>query len=79
MPQTRISPRAHRTLRRLAAESGETSEQLLDRALDLLDRKRMLDAINAGYAALRVDSEAAAAERAEREAWDVTLADGEDR
>jgi len=79
MPQTRISPRAHRTLRRLAEESGETSEQLLDRALDLLDRKRMLDAINAGYAALRVDSEAAGAERAEREAWDVTLADGEDR
>jgi hypothetical protein len=77
MPQTRISERAHRTLRRLAEELGESSEKVLDRALDLLERERLLDAINIGYATLRSDPAAWAEETAEREEWDVTLSDGE--
>jgi len=77
MPQTRISERAHRTLRQLAEELGESSEKVLDRALDLLERERLLDAINAGYAALRSDPAAWAEETAEREEWDVTLSDGD--
>ncbi len=76
MPQTRISERGHQTLRRLAGESGETSEQILDRALELLERAQLLDAINAGYAALRADPAAWAEELAEREKWDATLEDG---
>lgn len=76
MPQTRVSSQAHQVIRRIAEETGETSEQILDRALDLLERERLLDAINAGYAALRADPEAWAEERAERDAWDATLADG---
>jgi hypothetical protein len=76
MPQTRISERAHRTIRRLAAETGQTSEQILDEALDRFERERLLDAINAGYAALRLDAEGWAAEQTEREAWDATLEDG---
>jgi hypothetical protein len=77
MPQTRISERAHQTLRQLAEELGESSEKVLDRALDLLERERLLDAINAGYAALRSDPAAWAEEMAEREEWDATLSDGD--
>ena len=50
MPQTRISQEGHRLLRTLSEELGLTSEQLLDRALDLLERQRALDEINQGYA-----------------------------
>ena len=77
MPQTRISSRAHRTLRRISTETGHTSEQLLDRAVDLLERHRLVDAINAGYAALKSDPGAWKVEKGERELWDRTLADGE--
>lgn len=77
MPQTRISTWGHQTLRKLSEESGMTSEQVLDRALDLLERERMLEAVNAGYAALRADPRAWADELAEREHWDDTLADGD--
>jgi predicted transcriptional regulator len=77
MPQTRISTTGHRILRRLAEASGETSEQILDRALEAFERVRLLDAINAGYAALRGDPQAWTAERGERELWDTTLADGD--
>ncbi|MBI4520242.1 MAG: toxin-antitoxin system protein [Gemmatimonadetes bacterium] len=76
MPQTRISDWGHQTLRNLARETGQTSEQILDRALSLLERERLLDAINAGYLGLKADSSAWAVELAERNAWDATLADG---
>jgi hypothetical protein len=55
---------------------GETSEQILDRALDLLERRRLLDEINAAYQALRDNPEAWAEEKAERAQWDATLTDG---
>jgi hypothetical protein len=55
---------------------GETSEQILDRALDLLERRRILEAINSGYQAMKEHPDAWARESAERAAWDETLADG---
>jgi hypothetical protein len=76
MPQTRISERSHELIRRISRDTGETSEQIVEQALDLLERERLLDAINAGFAALRADRDDWAGERAERELWDATLADG---
>jgi len=76
MPQTRISEGSHQVLRQLATETGKTFEQVIDDALNAYQRERLLAAINAGYAALRADPTAWAAEREERAAWDVTLADG---
>jgi hypothetical protein len=70
MPQTRISEPGHRLLRRLSAELGLSSEELLDRALELLERRRTLDAINAGYADLRAYPEGWAEELAERRHWE---------
>lgn len=76
MPQTRISERSHLAIRRISSETGQTSEQIVDRALDLFERDRLLDAINNGFAALKADSAAWAEEQMEREIWDATLADG---
>ena len=71
MPQTRISEPAHRLLRRLSRDLGMSSEALLDRALELLERQRTLDAINAGYADLRADRERWVEELAERRIWET--------
>jgi hypothetical protein len=77
VPQTRISAQAHLKLRRLAEELGETSEQVLDRALNAFERDRLLDAINAGYAVIKGDPAQWEADRKEHELWDVTLSDGD--
>ena len=79
MPQTRISERSHEAIRRIAGETGQTSEQIVDQALLLLERDRLLDAINAGFAILKADPAAWAEEKAERDLWDTTLADGTGR
>jgi hypothetical protein len=76
MRQTRVSERSHQVIRRISQETGLTSEQIVEQALDLLERDRLLDAINAGFAALKSDPAAWEADRAERELWDVTLGDG---
>lgn len=78
MPQTRISESGHRTLRKIAADTHRTSEQVLDEALDRLEREYLLDALDAGYARLRENPVAWAEEQAERQLWDATLADGSD-
>ncbi|CAN5250969.1 hypothetical protein BH20GEM2_BH20GEM2_07230 [soil metagenome] len=75
MPQTRISERSRRSIRRISGETGQTSEQIVERALELLERNRLLDAINAGFAALRADPHGWTAEGKERELWDATLED----
>lgn len=72
----KISEGTHRVLKQLAVETGWTFEQVIDDALSLYQRERLLRDINAGFAALRADPTAWAAECAEREAWDATLADG---
>ena len=80
MPSTtvRISPAAHDALRELAARSGEPMQTVLDRAIESYRRRRFLEDLNAAFLALREDPGAWAAELAEREAWDATLADGLD-
>jgi hypothetical protein len=45
--------------------------------LDAIRRRKLLEAMNAGYARLRADPQAWAEELAEHELWDQTLADGE--
>jgi hypothetical protein len=62
----------------LAKAYDMTSEQVLDKAIDLLERQQMLEAVNAGYAALKADPEAWAQELTERALWETTSADGLD-
>lgn len=72
----RVSTVTRSTLRALADESGSTVEQVLDKALKLYRRQKLLEETNAAYAALQADPEAWAEVEAERQAWDATLDDG---
>ncbi len=77
-PTVRISETSRRVLRKLSEHSGESMQSLLDRAVEELRRKIFLDAVNAGYAAVRVDPAAWAEMQAERRVLDGTIADGLD-
>jgi predicted transcriptional regulator len=72
----RVSDKTHRTLNRLAREVGAPMTDVVDQAIELYRRQRVLMQANADYAALRADPAAWAEVQAERAAWDVTLADG---
>jgi hypothetical protein len=77
MPSTtvRAHQKTHAKLRRLSAESGRPIPDVLDEAVELLERERLLDATNAAFAALRDDATAWKAEQDERQLWETTLAD----
>lgn len=77
-PTIQISESAQHTLRELAEQTGQTTMDILDKALDAYRRKLFFDQLNAGYAALRADPDAWAAEMQERKVWDATLMDGLD-
>ena len=72
---TRISRRAHGILRRLAKQSGDPMNAVLDRAVELYRRQMFLESANQAYAALRKHRKAWQEEMAERKQWDRTLAD----
>jgi predicted transcriptional regulator len=77
-PTVRISESSHRSLKELAAETGQTMVEVLDQALDAYRRKLFFDRLNAGYAELRADPKAWAEHQAELKEWDATLMDGLD-
>ena len=76
MPTTRISAPSHQVLRRLAEQSGESMQTLLEKAVELYRRQRFLEENNRAFEALRADASAWKGEQAERELWDITMADG---
>jgi len=73
----RASDEALDRLRRLREVTGESTAELIDRAVELLERDRFLDAANESFAALQADPAAWRAEQAERDLWEVTVADGD--
>lgn len=78
-PTVRISDESHQKLKELAARTGDTMMDVLDKALEAYRRKLFFEQMNAGYSELRADSEAWAEHLAERKLWDATLMDGLDR
>lgn len=76
MPSTRISEPTLEVLRKLAEQSGESMQALLDEAVEAYRRQRFLEESNRAFEALRANPETWKTEQAEREAWDMTLADG---
>lgn len=72
----RVPDATHAILRELAEETGKPMQTLLVEAVEALRRRHMLEQTNAAYAALREDPAAWQAELDERQAWDVTPADG---
>jgi hypothetical protein len=51
-------------------------QAVVEQALELYDRQKLLEATNAAYAALRADPIAWRELEAERKEWDTTLNDG---
>lgn len=79
MPSTRISEPTREALRKLAEESGESLQAILDKAVEMYRRQRFLEESNRAFGALRANTAAWKADQAEREEWDITLADGLDK
>jgi hypothetical protein len=77
-PTVLISEASHQVLQELAEQTGQTITEVLDKALDAYRRQVFLEAVNAGYAALRAAPQAWAEHLAERMLWDATLMDGMD-
>ena len=73
-----ISEMANRMLEHLAEETGQTTTDVLEKALDAYRRKLFIDQVNAGYAALRADPAAWAEVERERRSMDGCLMDGLD-
>jgi hypothetical protein len=72
----RIPTATHEKLRQIASQSGMSLSRTLAMAVETLRRQALLEETNRAYAALRGDPEKWTEERAERIAWDATLADG---
>ena len=72
----RVSNQTAGVLREIAAQTGETMQAVLEKAVEGYQRQRFFDELDAAYAALRSDPEAWAAEQRERAEWDAVLMDG---
>ncbi len=71
-----IGSTSYKSLQEMAARSGESIPEILEKAIDQYRKQQFLAEANLAYAALRNNREAWASEIEERAAWDITLADG---
>lgn len=72
----RIGTEAHRLLRELALDRGETMSEALEQLLEEERRRRLPQRANEVYASWRAQPDVWAEVEAERAIWDVTLSDG---
>ena len=72
----RVSRSTHGLLRELAARTGETMTDIVDRSVREYQRQRFWADYHAAYEAANADPVASADFQAELEAWDSTSADG---
>ena len=72
----RIKDTVRATLKDLARREAASMQAVLERAIEEYRRRRFLEDVNAGYAALRVSEDSWAEVQAERDLWDAALADG---
>jgi predicted transcriptional regulator len=72
----RISSNSYQILKELARDEGQTMQSLIDAALEDLRRRKILEATNQAFAALKANEGEWKEELAERELWENTLSDG---
>ena len=72
----RIRPASHKALKKLAAMTGQSIQDVLDQAIEEQERRLYLEGANADYAALKRDPKAWASFKKELAVWDVTNLDG---
>ncbi len=71
-----ISETTHKTLLQLAQSSGDDLVTIMDRAVENYRRYVFLVQADRAFATLRQNKELWQEEIAERQAWDLTIADG---
>lgn len=71
----RIKAETHAKLRDIAKSSGKSMPEVLDEAVEVLRRARLLEDTSRAFESLRSDAKAWRMELAEREAWATTLND----
>jgi len=76
MATIRLRESTHKTLKSLAKMTGKPLQDVLEEALEEKTRRVYLEGLNADYAALKKDTRAWKALRAEVGDWDATLKDG---
>jgi hypothetical protein len=74
--QVRVSETTHAMLHALAAQSGESMQEVVEKAVEQYRRKAFLEGLSEDFRALGKDAEAWKEEAQERALWDQTLADG---
>lgn len=72
----RISSNSYQILKTLAQNKGQSMQSIIDQAIEDLRRRKMLEATNSAFSALKADKEVWAEETEERELWENTLLDG---
>lgn len=72
----RISSNSYQILKSLSKGKGQSMQSVIDQAIEDLRRRKMLEATNSAFSALKADKEAWAVESEERQLWENTLADG---
>lgn len=72
----RVDLATRQLLGELAREERVTMQEIIARAVSLYRRERLFARMAAGWAAMTEEDRAA--ERADADAWDVTLADGDE-
>ena len=74
----RVTIETREALSAMSEEKGLTTADLIAELVSLEQERRLLEAMNAGFAELAEDPEALAVWRAEQRTWEATLADGLD-
>ncbi len=76
MPQARLTEEAYSVVVRLANETGQTQQEVLERAVKLYEREQFFAELEADFDRISSDEVAWAEVVAEREDWDQALVDG---
>ncbi|MFH1194137.1 MAG: toxin-antitoxin system protein [bacterium] len=71
----RINKRTHNLLHEIKSLSGQSMQEIVEKALTAYKEKHFWDEVNQAYCKLK-NTSGLVKEKEERELWDVTLSDG---
>lgn len=72
----RVSSQSYQLLKSLSQDFGQSMQSVIDEALEDLRRRKILEATNAAFSALKADKKRWKDELKERALWENTLSDG---
>lgn len=75
----RVSSQSYQLLKSLAEDFNQSMQSVIDEALENLRRRKILEATDAAFLALKANQKAWKEEARERRLWEKTLSDGVER